>query len=141
MQRPPFRSSITLDFFSVKALQVQIGHPLSVWPLALLKELIDNALDSCELHHIPPEITITVEADALSVDDNGGGLPDAVLRDSLDYTIRVSDKTFFISPTRGQLGNGLKTIWAAPSVAAGDAGAVEVLTAASTTPSGCVWIA
>jgi hypothetical protein len=67
MQRPTFRSSIALDFFSVKALQVQIGHPLSVWPLALLKELIDNALDSCELQGMPPDIAVTVEADALSI--------------------------------------------------------------------------
>jgi len=127
MQRPTFRSSIALDFFSVKALQVQIGHPLSVWPLALLKELIDNALDSCELQGVPPDIAVTVEIDTLSVRDNGGGLPEPVLRDSLDYTVRVSDKTFFISPTRGQLGNGFKTLWAAPAVAAGDTGAVEVV--------------
>ena len=93
MQRPTFRSSIALDFFSVKALQVQIGHPLSVWPLALLKELIDNALDSCELQGMPPDIAVTVEADALSVRDNGGGLPEAVLRDSLDYTMPVNEKS------------------------------------------------
>jgi DNA topoisomerase VI subunit B len=129
MQRPTFRSNIALDFFSVKALQVQIGRPLSVWPLALLKELIDNALDSCELQRVPPEITVTIEADTLIVDDNGASLPESVLRDSLDYSIRVSDKTFFISPTRGQLGNGLKTLWAAPAVAAGESGAVEVTTA------------
>jgi len=93
MQHPTFRSSIALDFFSVKALQVQIGRTLSVWPLALLKELIDNALDSCELQGMPPDIAVTVEADALSVRDNGGDLPEAALPDSLDYTIRVNEKS------------------------------------------------
>ena len=34
---------------------------------------------------------------------------------SLDYLVRVSDKSYYISPTRGQLGNALKCLWARPS--------------------------
>jgi hypothetical protein len=40
----------------------------------------------------------------------------------------VSDKAHYVSPTRGQLGNALKCVWAAPYVARGEAGFVEVTT-------------
>ena len=36
--------------------------------------------------------------------DFGTGLPVATLERSLDYGVRVSDKAFYVSPTRGQLG-------------------------------------
>jgi len=36
-----------LEFFTEKELQLQIGQPKQCWPIALLKELIDNALDAC----------------------------------------------------------------------------------------------
>jgi hypothetical protein len=40
----------------------------------------------------------------------------------------VSDKAHYVSPSRGQLGNALKCVWAAPYVARGEAGYVEVTT-------------
>jgi DNA topoisomerase VI subunit B len=62
------------------------------------------------------------------VEDNGPGLPVETLTGSLDYTQRVSTNTYYVSPTRGQLGNALKTVWAAPFVATGgQRGRVEVL--------------
>jgi hypothetical protein len=39
---------------------------------------------------------------------------------------RVSDKLFYVSPTRGQLGNALKTVWAVPFVLDGERGRIEV---------------
>jgi len=45
---------------------------------------------------------------------------------SLDYMVRVSDKTYYVSPTRGQLGNAPKVIWAAPFVATGS-GSAEIV--------------
>jgi hypothetical protein len=53
-------------------------------------------------------------------------LPTKVLKKSLDYMKRVSDKLFYISPTRGQLGNALKTVWAVPFVLNGERGQIEV---------------
>ena len=52
----------------------------------------------------------------------------ATLERSLDYMVRVSDKANYVSPTRGQLGNALKCLWAAPYVASGEEGSVEVVT-------------
>src|SRR6266540_1728307 len=128
LDRRTFEINRLLEFFSEKELQMQIGHEGPLWPIALVKELVDNALDACETAGIPPEIVVTVEPDAVSVQDNGPGLPTATLERSLDYLVRVSDKAFYVSPTRGQLGNALKCIWAAPFVADGEHGRVEVLT-------------
>jgi hypothetical protein len=52
----------------------------------------------------------------------------ALIERSLDYDIRVSDKTYYISPSRGQLGNALKCLWAAPYAIDPDhPGSVEVI--------------
>jgi DNA topoisomerase VI subunit B len=129
LQRTHFSTSRLLEFFSETELAMQIGHSEGLWPLALAKELVDNAMDACEKAGIPPALRITVRPDALTVADNGPGLPTRVLERSLDYAVRVSDKSHYVSPTRGQLGNALKCIWAAPFVAGGCIrGLVEVST-------------
>ena len=84
LDRTTFQMSRVLEFFSEKELQMQIGFPRQLWPIALLKELIDNALDACETAGILPEIEITLEPDALSVQDNGPGLPASTIERSLD---------------------------------------------------------
>jgi DNA topoisomerase VI subunit B len=126
LRRATFEIGRELEFFSEKELTMQIGYGRELWPVALLKELIDNALDACELAGITPEVNVKVESDSFSAQDNGPGLPAEVLSNSLNYLKRVSDKAFYVSPTRGQLGNALKCIWAAPFVASGEHGKVEV---------------
>src|SRR5215207_704728 len=128
LTRTTFTTSRLQEFFSEKELQMQIGHQRVLWPVALVKELIDNALDVCESAGILPQITIIVGPDAVQVRDNGPGLPLAVLDRSLHYLVRVSDKAHYVSPSRGQLGNALKTVWAASYVAGVD-GWVEVAAA------------
>jgi DNA topoisomerase-6 subunit B len=128
LERTTFETSRLLEFFTEKELAMQIGVSREAWPTALLKELIDNALDACENAGIAPEIEITIEADSVSVRDNGPGLPVETFKKSLDYLVRVSDKNHYISPTRGQLGNALKCVWAAPFVIDGEQGRVEVVT-------------
>jgi DNA topoisomerase VI subunit B len=128
LERTTFNTSRLLEFFSAKELTMQMGHEPECWPVALVKELIDNALDACETAGAPPAVRVTVGPDAVAVQDNGPGLPADVLCRSLDYTIRVSDKSHYVSPTRGQLGNALKCVWAAPFVADGEHGRVEVAT-------------
>ena len=129
LARETFALSRAMEFFSERELTAQIGFGRDVWPAALVKELIDNALDACESANIAPELRLEVHPDTLLIEDNGSGLPLSVLEKSLDYTIRVSDKTGYVSPSRGQQGNALKTLWAAPFVATGT-GLIEVETAA-----------
>lgn len=128
LQRTTFETSRLLEFFTEKELQMQIGLGRKDWPLALTKELIDNALDACEVAGVLPDITVYATGRAVAVQDNGPGLPVRTLERSLDYLVRVSDKANYVSPTRGQLGNALKCIWAAPFVADGERGRVEVTT-------------
>jgi DNA topoisomerase VI subunit B len=59
-------------------------------------------------------ITVAQDGSRLTVQDNGPGLLQATIERSLDYLVRVSDKAHYVSPSRGQLGNALKCVWAAP---------------------------
>ena len=127
LERTTFETSRALEYFTEKELQAQIGHGPDYWPVAVLRELIDNALDACEVGGRAPEIDVTVDDDVLTVTDNGPGLPPETLERSLDYLVRVSDKAHYVSPTRGAMGNALKVVWAAPFVATG-AGSVEIVT-------------
>ena len=114
LQRATFRTSRLLDFFSVKELTAQTGHAPADWPLVVLKELLDNALDACEEAGVAPAITVTVDEDGIEVADNGPGLPAETVKGILDYTIRVSSREAYISPTRGAQGNALKTLIGMP---------------------------
>ena len=58
LYRCTFRTSRLLDFASEKELVAQTGHQREDWPLVILKELVDNALDAGEEAGIAPEISI-----------------------------------------------------------------------------------
>ncbi len=120
LQRETCVFSRSMEFFTEKELTPQIGFKKSAWPVALPKELLDNSLDAWECAGIPPYLTVALQDDKLIVTDNGPGLPLAVLEQSLNYSIRVSDKTGYIRPSRGQQDNALKTLWTAPFVATGE---------------------
>jgi DNA topoisomerase VI subunit B len=47
-----------------------------MWPAVIVKELIDNALAACETVGVSPIITIQLDANALTVSDNGAGAPE-----------------------------------------------------------------
>lgn len=127
-RRQTFEVSRKLEYFSAGELEMQIGHGRDWWPAAILKELVDNALDACEVAGTSPRVEVTIDEDALTVQDNGPGLPSHTVEKSLDYTIRVSDKVHYVGPTRGRIGNALKTVWAAPFVVSGKRGEVDVFT-------------
>jgi DNA topoisomerase VI subunit B len=126
LSRTSFTTSRLLEFFTEQELTMQIGHPRHLWAAAVLKELIDNSLDACEKTAVKPHIEVIVDEDAFSVKDNGPGLPVDTLTHSLDYSVRISDKIHYVSPTRGRLGNALKCVWAAPFVVDSRHGRVEV---------------
>ena len=112
LTRVAFRVSRLMEFCSERELQNQTGHSVYDWPLVVGKELIDNALDACEEAEVAPEITVIVEKDTIVVQDNAGGIDAETIESVLDYTIRVSSREAYVSPTRGAQGNALKTILA-----------------------------
>lgn len=126
VQRTAFSTSRLLDFMSVKELTMQIGHGPDDWPLVVVKELVDNALDACEEQGIAPAITVTVDEAGIEVSDNGVGIDPNIVDRMLDFSIRVSSREAYVAPDRGAQGNALKTIVAMPFVLDGEEGRVDI---------------
>jgi DNA topoisomerase VI subunit B len=116
LERVTFQTSREMDFFSERELVTQTGHPRDEWPLVIIKEVIDNALDACEEAGVSPIIGVTVGPCGITISDNGPGLPEATLRKALDFTIRVSNREAYVSPCRGAQGNAIKTLLPMPHV-------------------------
>jgi DNA topoisomerase VI subunit B len=112
LTRVPFTVSRLTEFCNRRELINQTGHDVSEWPLVVLKELTDNALDECEEAGIAPSINIEVDGDRIIIADNGRGIPAKTIASVLDYSIRISSREAYCAPTRGAQGNALKTILA-----------------------------
>ena len=110
LKRVPFTVSRLMEFCTQRELIDQTGHTFVEWPLVVFKELIDNSLDACEEVGIAPVITVQVDDDRIAITDNGPGIPASVIDGVIDYSIRVSSREAYVSPTRGAQGNALKTI-------------------------------
>jgi hypothetical protein len=110
LQRETFQTSRLLDFCSERELIKQIGHDADQWPLVILKEVLDNALDACEEAGIAPVISVNVTDRAIIITDNGPGIPPETIAGILNFAVRVSSREAYASPSRGAQGNALKTI-------------------------------
>src|SRR6516225_3396134 len=124
LERVAFKTSRFLDFASERELTAQIGHAAQEWPLVILKELVDNALDGCEEADTAPVITIDVSSakGTIAITDNGPGITNKTIADILDYRVRVSSREAYVSPSRGAQGNALKTILAMGFALTGERG-------------------
>ena len=112
LERVAFTTSRLAEFVGEKELVAQIGHPPDEWLLVVAKELIDNAIDDAEEAEIAPEIEVAVSTGRgeIVIADNGTGLPAETLAGVLDYTVRVSSREAYVSPSRGRQGNALKCV-------------------------------
>lgn len=127
VQRTSFSTNRQLEFFSVKELTTQTGHPEHEWPLVIVKELVDNGLDACEEAGVQPEIEVVAADDGITVIDNGPGLPPEAVAGICDYSVRVSSREAYVAPDRGAQGNALKTLIAMPYVLSNDKGRASIL--------------
>jgi hypothetical protein len=92
LSRHVFKTSRLAEFSSKKELVNQTGHAVEDWPLVVLKELLDNALDSTEEAGIAPVIEISVSQDDITVADNGPSIAPETVADIIDYTARMSSQ-------------------------------------------------
>ncbi len=120
LKRTTLTTSRLMDFCSEKELVAQTGHQRAAWPLVILKELMDNALDGCEDESISPVIDIEVSKSGIEVRDNGAGIPIRTVLRILDFTVRVSSREAYVAPDRGAQGNALKTLVMMPFVLSGN---------------------
>ena len=126
LNRQHFATSRMMEFFAEKELVAQTGHSTEQWPAVVLKEALDNALDGCEDAGTAPVIETIVTANAITIADNGPGIPPEVVERILDYSVRVSSREAYVAPDRGAQGNALKTIIAMPFVLDGTSGHVDI---------------
>ncbi|MHB8956042.1 MAG: ATP-binding protein [Pirellulaceae bacterium] len=118
--REAFSISRSSEYLSEKELEKQLGYPRRLWHLAVVKELLDNSLDHCEEIGVLPEISISVDDEGISVQDNGAGIPPETVVGMLDFDKRVSSREAFRSLTRGAQGNAGKCLVGVPYVLNGD---------------------
>jgi DNA topoisomerase VI subunit B len=118
LDRTAFTFSRMLEYFSIKELQAQTGQPQHNFPVVVVKELIDNALDECEYSSVKPKIGLSFtegcDCFEIRINDNGRGITPEVVTKILDFNTRTTTKAFYRTPTRGQLGNALKTVVGIP---------------------------
>jgi DNA topoisomerase VI subunit B len=72
-----------------------------------------NALDACEEIGFAPTIQVIVKSTpnaSITIIDNGPGTRAETVKALLDFSVRVSSREAYASPTRGAQGNALKTL-------------------------------
>ena len=118
LERTTFSASRAAEYVEASQLQAVTGQAKQNFAGVVIKEVADNALDACEEAGVAPKIGIEVTRTggemAIVVSDNGTGVPPKTVRDALDFSVRVSDKAAYRSPTRGAQGNALKTVFGIP---------------------------
>jgi hypothetical protein len=76
----------------------------------------ETRLDACEEAEIAPVIAVHLttrkrrHGTEIVIADNGPGIPSKTVTGVIDYSVRVSSREVYASPTRGAQGNALKTI-------------------------------
>ena len=94
-------------------------------------------MDAAEDADIPPIVAVTVDEHGIAARDNGPGIQPETIEGILDFSVRVSSREAYVSPTRGAQGNALKTILAMPFVLDHEnrEGHVEIIARGSATTS------
>lgn len=104
-----YKTAIIADYFTEDELVKKIGLPMTYWNDVIIKELIDNALDSIEPLS-EKKVNVIRDVDKLCIFDNGSGISCDTVKNIYDFNYYISKNRHFITASRGKQGNGLKTI-------------------------------
>jgi hypothetical protein len=119
LERQTFEESRQAEYFDLRKLQTMTGQPLDRFPVVVLKELLDNALDAAEAAGAAPRLSVRLcrrgRLLVLAVRDNGSGIPAETVAKVIDFRTLTSDKAAYRAPTRGAQGNALKTVIGIPA--------------------------
>jgi DNA topoisomerase VI subunit B len=113
LTRKAFRTSRLAEFASDSELIKLTGHNVEHWPIVVVKETVDNALDEAEEAGVAPTVEVSVTGNEIMVADLAGrGIAPEMVAALTDYTMRTSSREAYVSPTRGAQGNALQAILA-----------------------------
>jgi DNA topoisomerase VI subunit B len=101
-----------LEFATETELAKRVGCRRHYRLRVVVKEMIDNSLDSAEEHGIDPEITITIDGSGLTVADNGPGMSAELVERLCIRSERTSIREAFAACDPGSQGNALPVIMA-----------------------------
>ncbi len=108
------------DLFTVDGLQKQTGMEIHRWNLYIIKELLDNGVDACEVPGIPPKIQVRISKEGnsltFSIKDNAGGITKEQLEKIIDLSTYSGTKYYYRRCSRGMQGNALLTVLSVPFV-------------------------
>ncbi len=120
-----------MEYFTLDGLVKMTGIEEENLDIYVLKELIDNGLDGCELENRLPAISVEIESDLFNdpedledwtihytVTDEGPGISEEAINEILNFDRFGGTKYFVKKPTRGAQGNALMTILGIPVVLA-----------------------
>ena len=118
LERVHIERSRLMEYLNINDLQSMTGLSADDFHKAIIKELVDNALDACEERGVTPEIEVSAYRENgqyhYKIADNGGGMTEEVIRKILNFKTRTSSKEAYRAPTRGAQGNALKTVFGIP---------------------------
>jgi len=103
-----------MEYLTIDGLTKMTGVPRDQFDVYVLKELIDNALDACELYRIPPLINVSITTKnkflVIKISDNAKGISEGMLKEITNFERFGGTKYFVKKPTRGAQGNALMTV-------------------------------
>ena len=100
LARKAFSTSRLAEFASVPELARQTGQPPQNWPLTIVKELVDNAIDAAEEADVAPVVEVESNG-SIVVTDQGPGLAPKIVASLIDYTRRTSSRSMYVESELG----------------------------------------
>ena len=84
-----YKTAIMADYFTEDELVKKIGLSIRYWNDVIMKELIDNALDSIEPLS-EKKVNIIRDIDRLCIFDNGSGISGDTVKNIYDFNYYIS---------------------------------------------------